>query len=463
MKTPRSNPLPSTMKHRRRFLQGVGALMALPAMESFSGSLKSLQAATETAVAATSQTASPLRMAFITFPNGVNYSHWRPTGTGHEMQLNKTFASLEPLKDKFQVFTGFAQNNAAALGDGAGDHARANAAFLTGVHPLKTAGANIQNGVSVDQVAAQQIGHLTRIPSLQLSCEESRNSGFCDNGYSCAYQYNLSWASSDLPIAPESNPRNVFEQLFGRGKPGERSELLKKRLEERKSILDFVMQDARQMSKQISHADRQKMDQYFTNVREIEQQIEHAERFPLPISSMTAPSGIPQSYQQHIDIMFDLLAVAFETDSTRIASFALAHEGSTRNFLELGISEGHHYLSHHGEDPYKLELYAKIDRFYADRLAYLLRKLEQTKDPWGKSVLDQSMIVYGCAIGDGNKHNHNDLPIVVAGGAGGTFQPGRHVKFNNDVPLTNLYLTMLDRYGIQLDRLGDSTGLVTNV
>lgn len=446
------------LESRRRFLKGVGALVAVPALEAFWTPAQALASAQGLTTAG-----APLRMAFITFPNGVNYKYWRPEGEGRDFQLNQTMSALNPLKDKLQVFTGFAADGARSHGDGAGDHARANAAILTGAHPRKTAGADIECGVSIDQVAAQQIGHQTRIASLQLNCEKTRSSGNCDSGYSCAYQYNLSWAAPNIPVAPESNPRSVFERLFGSGSAEERAAQYSARLASRHSILDYVMEDARQMSKRISTADRQKVDQYLTSVRAIEQQIERAESFPLPETNEPSPSGVPASYREHIDLMFDLLTLAFQTDSTRIATFALAHEGSGRNFSELGIAEGHHYLSHHGKDPAKTEKIAKIDAYYAERFARFLTRLDQHREPDGSTLLDNSMIMYGCGIGDGDRHNHDDLPMILAGGAGGTFQTGRHVKFSGDVPLTNLFLSMIDRYGIKMDRFGDSTGLLTDV
>ncbi|NOZ40326.1 MAG: DUF1552 domain-containing protein [Planctomycetes bacterium] len=447
--------------HRRNFLRGAGACLALPALEALAPAARA--ATVQHSTLATTASGLPLRTAFLMVPDGVNVEHWRPQGVGVDYQLGKTFAPLSDLKDKFQVFTGFEHKNATALGDGGGDHARANAAFLTGVHPFKTAGANFRNGISVDQIAAQKIGHLTRLKSLQLGCEKGRSTGDCDTGYSCAYQFNLSWASPTLPLAPEVNPRAVFEQIFGAGAPAERQRSLLERQARRRSILDLVNEQTKAMSSRLGGNDRHKLDEYLDSVRTIEQQIEQAERFPLPTATVEAPTGIPKSYQDHMRLMFDLLAISFQTDSTRLATFPLAHEGSNRSFPELDISEGHHHLSHHKNKPDTLEKIAKIDHFYMQQLAYFLRRLEELKDPDGSSVLDNSMIVYGCAIGDGNRHNHNDLPIVIAGGGGGTLTPDRHVDFGRDVPMTNLYLSMLDRMGIRLDRFGDSTGRVKDL
>ncbi len=447
--------------HRRRFLRGAGACLALPALEAFSPTSRALAAGSSPL--ATTAAGMPLRMAFLMVPVGVNLKHWRPQGVGTDYQMGKTFAPLANLKDKFQVFTGFEHKNAADLGDGPGDHARASAAFLTGVHALKTGGANFRNGISIDQVAAGKIGHLTRLRSLQLGCEKGRASGSCDSGYSCAYQFNLSWASPTLPMAPEANPRAVFEQLFGEGKPTSRQRNLLKRQSRRQSILDLVNEETRTMRRKLGGNDRHKLGEYLDSVRSIEQQIEQAERFPLPTAAMTPPTGIPENYQEYMRLMLDLLAISFQTDSTRLATFPLAREGSGRSFPELGISEAHHTLSHHKKKPKTLEKIAKIDHFYMQQLAYFLERMEALKDPDGSSVLDNSMVVYGSAISDGDVHNHDDLPIVVAGGGGGTLTPGRHVDFGRDVPMTNLYLSMLDRMGVPLDRFADSTGRVNNL
>ncbi|MEM8946940.1 MAG: DUF1552 domain-containing protein [Planctomycetota bacterium] len=447
--------------NRRHFLRGAGACLTLPALEALSVPAQAA-AATKRALATTAS-GMPLRTAFLAVPDGVNLQHWRPRGTGSDYELGKTLEPLSGLKEKFQVFTGFAHENAESLGDGGGDHARANAAFLTGAHPFKTSGANFRNGVSVDQVAAQHIGDQTRLRSLQLGCESGRTQGNCDTGYSCAYQYNLSWASPTLPIAPEANPRAVFEQIFGTGQPVERQVNLQKRLARRQSILDLVLEDTHAMTRQLGNNDRHKLGEFLESVRSTEKQIENAERFTLPKTEMMPPTGIPKNYQEHMRVMLDLLAISFQTDTTRLATFPLAHEGSNRSFPELNISEGHHNLSHHKRKQENLEKIAIIDHFYMQQLAYFLDKLDSLKEPDGSSVLDNSMIVYGCAISDGDKHNHDDLPIVVAGGGGGTLNPGRHVDFGRDVPMCNLFLSMLDRMGVGLDRFGDSTGRVADL
>jgi hypothetical protein len=287
--------------------------------------------------------------------------------------------------------------------------------------------------------------------------------GSCDTGYPCAYQYNISWASETLPLAPEPNPRTVFEKLFGGGSGAERAAHLRERLARRKSVLDFVLEDARALNRDLGRNDRQKVDEYLAGIRQIEQQIEKAERFPLPQAGLGQPGGVPEDHTTHVDLMYDLMALAFQTDSTRVASFAVAPEGSNRPFPTLGISEGHHYLTHHGYKQEKILKVAQIERWYMERFARFLRKLDGMKEPDGTTVLDNSMIVYGCAIGDGNKHNHDELPVVLAGGGGGTLRPGRHVLLQQQLPMTNLYTAMLDRMGVQAEKVGDSTGRMVEV
>lgn len=447
--------------HRRKFLRGVGACLALPTLESLTPAARAL--ASQHPAVATTTSGMPLRMAFLSVPDGVNLEHWRPKGEGADYQLGETFEPLASVKEHYQIFTGFAHKNAESGNDGGGDHARANASFLTGCRAFKTSGADFRNGISVDQVAAQHVGDQTRIKSMQLGCEEGRATGDCDTGYSCAYQFNLSWASPTLPMAPEVNPRAVFEQIFGAGPPAERQQNLLKRQARRQSILDLVAEETRSMNRRLGRNDRHKLGEYLDSVRTIEQQIEKAERFPLPTAEIPTPAGVPKNYQDHIRLMLDLLAVSFHTDSTRLATFPLAHEGSNRSFPELGISEGHHNLSHHKGKQENLDKIATIDHFYMQQLAYLLQRLESLKDPDGSSVLDNSMIVYGCGISDGNRHRHDDLPIVLAGRGGGTLNAGRHVDLKREVPMTNLYLAMLDRMGVQLDRFGDSTGRVSDL
>jgi hypothetical protein len=451
--------------NRRQFLRGLGACIALPAFES---TLRPLARAATVSPAANplgvTPTGAPLRMAFVYFPNGAHQGNWWPGGEGADFTLGKTMEPLAGLRSSIQVLGGLDHKNATAGNDGAGDHARANATFLTGARARKTDSTDIQVGISVDQVAAQRMGHLTRFPSLELSCDAIRKSGRCDSGYSCAYQYNLSWASPTTPMAPESNPRLVFERLFGAGAPGERQKNFQARQATQKSLLDFVIDDAKTLQRQLGRTDQHKLDEYLTGVREIEQRIQRAESFgPLADPHADTPAGIPPDYGEHMDLMYDLLAMAFQTDSTRISTLLLAGDGSNKAYPQIGIPEGHHYCSHHRNNPELVDKIAQIDVYYMQRFARFLNKLNSIKDVDGRSVLHNSMIVYGCGNSDGNRHTHDNLPIVLAGAGGGTLNPGRYVKLGGQ-PMSNLFLSMNDRLGVtDLERIGDSSGRVTAV
>jgi hypothetical protein len=447
---------------RRRFLRGLGACLALPAFESLRP--LNLNAAPATGSLGTTPTGAPLRMAYIYFPNGAHQEYWWPKGEGTEFTLGRTMQPLESLKDNLQVIGGLDHRNATAGDDGAGDHARANGTFLTGVRVRKTAGADIHAGESIDQVVARQVGHLTRFPSLELSCDGVRKSGNCDSGYSCAYQFNLAWRSPTVPLAPESNPRLVFERLFGGGPANERHDTLRLRRQQQRSILDFVLDDTRSLQRQLTSRDRLKLDEYLESVRAIETRIERAEQFgDAPDPGVTTPSGIPASYDEHVRIMFSMLSLAFQTDSTRVATFLLAHDGSNRAFPDIGVPEGHHHLSHHGNDADMMRKIGEIDLWYARQFAWFLDQLNQIKDTDGHSLLHNSMIVYGCGNGDGNRHTHHNLPIILAGNGGGSLNPGRYLKLSS-TPATNLFLGMADRFGVRnLERFGDSTGRLSEI
>ena len=448
---------------RRTFLRGMGAAIALPMFESALPSV--LKAASASAPAgATTASGMPLRMAFAYFPNGAHQANWWPTGEGTAFELGKTMQPLASLKGSLQVLGGLNHEEAAPGNDGAGDHARANATFLTGARARKTDSANIEVGTSIDQVIAKDVGHLTRLSSLELSCDFVRKSGRCDSGYSCAYLYNLSWASPETPAAPEPNPRLVFERLFGQGAPSERRANFMERQQTQKSLLDFVREDTKSLERQLGYSDHQKLEEYLTGVREIEQRIQRAEGFgELPDPHAETPAGIPSDYGAHMDIMYDLLAMAFQTDSTRIATLLLAGDGTNRAFPEIGIPEGHHYCSHHRMNPELMDKVAQIDLYYMQHFARFLGRLNEMKDVDGSSILQNSMVVYGCGNADGNRHTHDNLPVILAGGGGGTLQKGRHVDMGS-VPMSNLFLSMADRMGVKsLQRIGDSSGRLTNV
>jgi hypothetical protein len=428
------------MHSRRIFLKSLASTLALPMLEPLRAALPAAPG-------------SPTRLAYVYLPNGVNTNLWFPQGSGKNYKLSPSLEPLAGLRDHFQVIKGLALDKARANGDGPGDHARAIATYLTGCQARKTAGADIKIGNSADQIAAKQIGHLTRIPSLELSTDEPRRSGNCDSGYSCAYQFNLSWRSETTPAPPVRDPRAVFESLFGAADPKGNAE----RLQRKKSVLDFVMADAKRLQQRATGADKNKLDDYFTSVREIEKRIEGAETHRREKPEMDMPNGVPEGYREHIRMMYDLMFVAFQTDTTRIATFMLAHDGSNRTFPEIGVNEAHHGISHHQHDERRLGLIAKIDMFYATEFARFLDRMKNAKEGNG-SLLDHSMIVYGGGISDGDRHNHDQLPLILAGHGNGTLSADRLLDVKDNTPLTNLHLSLLERMGVDAERIGDSTG-----
>ena len=443
---------------RRTFLRGLGTTIALPFLEAM---VQPVQLLAES-VGKAASTARPLRMAFIYVPNGVNMADWTPQQTGGTFELPSILQPLSDVRSDFQILSGLAQDKAFPNGDGAGDHARASATFLTGCQAKKTAGADIRVGVSVDQLAAAQIGRVTRLLSLELSCDKGQQPGACDSGYACAYQFHISWRGESTPNPAEVDPRQVFERLFGNGNRNETHESRALRDKYRKNILDFALEDANRLKANLGRNDQRKLDEYLTSVREVELRIERAGQIAAEMPDYAKPTGVPETYEEHMRLMFDLLALAFQTDTTRIATFMLAHDGSNRAYPFIGVSEGHHDLSHHEGKEEKKKKIAKINRFHATQFAYFLKKLKSIKDGQG-TLLDNSMIVYGSGIGDGNRHNHDNLPVILAGGGAGTLQPGRHVKFDSKVPMTNLYLAMLERMKVKAERIGDSTGVLNGV
>lgn len=447
---------------RRGFLRGLGAAVSLPALETFHRPLMAAGTSLGRPLATTASGA-PLRMAYLYVPNGVNVQQWRPQGTSGSYKMGDTFKAMEKHREDFQIFTGFEQNNATNGGDGPGDHARANSVFLTSTRPKKTAGSDIKLGISIDQVAANAIANQTRFGSLELSTSGVRKAGKCDSGYSCAYQFNLSWRSETQPMTPESSPRAVFERLFGAGDSKERSESLGQRLASKKSVLDFINHDAKALRRSLGRTDQQKLDEYLTGVREIEKQIEKAESLGVPVDPGVPAPEKHTSFEEHLQMMFDMMVLAFKTDSTRVSTFMLSHDGSNLSFPNIGVNDGHHNISHHQSKEANLDKIAKIDEFYLAQLSYFLEKMKTTEDVDGKSLLHNSMIVYGSGISDGNRHNHDDLPIILAGHGGGAFKPGKHVDLGENVPLANLYLRMLEEFGVSEKRFGDSTGVLGKI
>lgn len=442
---------------RRRFLKGLGTALALPALEAMLPAAK-LLGATQPATPG----GFPKRMAFVFIPNGAHMPDWTPKTEGADFELPRTLEPLKSVREHLLVLSGLAHDKARPHGDGAGDHARSAATFLTGAQARKTDGADIKVGVSVDQVAAAKLGTLTRFPSLELGCDTSKRTGNCDSGYSCAYSFNLAWKTESTPLPVEVDPRLVFERLFSSNDAKENAASRAERQAYRKSVLDFVLEDARQLQANLGATDRRKLDEYLTAVRELEQRIERAERFATTLPAYTKPTGIPKDDEQHLRLMYDLMALAFQTDTTRIASFMVAHDGSNRSYPLLGVSEGHHTISHHERNEEKQAKIAKINRYHVTQFAYFLEKLKSIREGEG-TLLDHSMIVYGSAIADGNAHNHDNLPVLLAGGGGGTVRPGRHVRYAKETPMANLYVSMLERMGAPTERFGDSTGKLTDI
>lgn len=442
---------------RRGFLRGVGACVALPALPSLLPRWARAAEVAATAGADRAASSVPMRMAFVTIPNGVNLDQWWPNGEGKQFQLAPTMEPLAALKDQIQVISGLDHINATPGPDGPGDHARANASLLTGCRARKTAGADIHVGPSIDQVAAQHVGHLTRFRSLELTCDTERGSGNCDSGYACAYEFNVSWRTATTPMPPEANPRLVFERLFGSGTREERRKNLEMRQETSRSILDFVREDARSLGQQLSGHDGDKLDEYLTSVREIEQRLsKFGKADSLPDVDFTVPQKAPSQFEDRLQMMFDLLALAFQTDSTRIATLMLSHEGSNRPYPDIGIARGHHDLSHHAGKRENLEMIAQIDKHHMQYFAKFLEKLSQMRDADGNSILHNSMIVYASGNGDGNAHSHTNLPVILAGSCGGKLQIGRFNKVAS-MPMSNMYLEMLAHLGVHsIDRFGDS-------
>ena len=418
--------------------------MALPWLESTASA------------AGANNAAPPIRLAFIFFPNGAIMDDWRPQGSGGDFELSKTLSPLESHKSDLTIFSGLAQHHARSNGDGGGDHARNASAFLTGAQPRKTSGADIKVGQSIDQAIAERIGHHTRLPSLELGMDRGRNAGNCDSGYSCAYSSNISWKTENTPTAKEIHPRLAFERLFGNGNSTEEE---KRRSDLRRSILDAVAEDASRLRPQLGRTDRMKLDEYFTSVREIEQRLARAATLPTEVPDVDMPAGMPREFEEHMRLMYDIMVLAFQTDSTRVCTFMAGNAGSNQSYPQVEVKEGHHQLSHHRDDKKKMDKIQRVDEYLAVQFAWFLERMKSVKEGNG-TLLDNSMILYGSAISDANRHHHHDLPIVLAGRGGGAVSPGRHVEFDRETPLNNLFLSMADSAGAAIKELGDSTGRI---
>lgn len=438
---------------RRAFLRGAGSLVALPFLHSLVPS--SLRASTNAANLAT-----PLKVAFIYHPNGVIQDNWQAGPAGRlASELSRTLKPLDPLRKYVNVISGLEHKKAYANGDGAGDHARATATFLTGAQAKKTGGDDIFLGRSIDQELTDHLNAGTRFRSLELSATKARRSGICDSGYSCAYQYNMSWQNERTPIPPQVNPREIFKQLFGTSDPRELA-LMEERMKRHKSVLDNLRADTARLNRRISTEDRGQLEEYFTSLRTVEKRLQatsfDANEIP---SDFQLPSGIPADYSEYLDTMYDLMLLAFRNDSTRVITFLQAHDGSNRTFPEIGIRSGHHQLSHHKQDVAKIEQLKDIDEFYLQAFARFLNKLVQTKDGEGRSLANECLLVYGGGISDGNRHRHSDLPVILAGGA---VEGDRHIQYKNE-PMCNLYCNLLEKAGATAPSFGDSTGVLKGV
>lgn len=436
---------------RRTFLRGLGAAIALPALEAM----------TPLASAATKSATAPQRLAFFYVPNGAHMPTWTPEQVGTNFDLPKALEPLVEMRQHFSVLSGLDVDNANAHGDGPGDHARSAAAFLTGAHPVKTEGRDIRAGVSVDQIAAKYMAGDTPFPTLEIGCEPGRLAGNCDSGYSCAYANSISWRSATQPAGKEVSPQLLFDRLFGGGTAADVAESLARRQQRQQSILDFVSADARRLERRVSTADRHKLDQYLESIRGVERQLKDP-TLRLEGASIARPDGTPQDHGLRVRLMGDLMVLAFQSDMTRVATFMVANEISNYRYREIGIKGGHHQLSHHNDDPQNHEALTNINRYHIEQFAYILKRMNEVKEG-DSTLLANTGIVYGSALRDGNLHDHHNVPILMAGNLGGKLTTGRHQVFPKSTPLMNLMLTMLQATGAPVQSVGDSTGTLTLV
>ncbi len=450
---------------RRTVLRGAGAALALPLLEAMApGVALAGTPATASSAASVAGQGAPLRTMFLYLPNGAIMDHWTPKEVGSDYTLPKTLEPLTNVKDDLLVLSGLAHDKARANGDGPGDHARSAGTFLTGVQLRKTDGRDIRAATSVDQIAAEHVGHDTPLASLELGIERGKQAGNCDSGYSCAYSTNVSWRTPHLPMTKEIRPRLVFERLFGdMSRVGDKHAAARRR-KHRKSVLDSVREEARSLRRQLGGTDDRKLEEYMASVRDVERRLEVTERLSnreLP-PEMDLPQGVPHEYVEHVRLMSDLMVLALATDSTRVVSFMYGNGASNRPYPQIGVRAGHHDLTHHENKQKKIDAVAKINRFHMQQLAYLLEKMKSVQEG-DSNLLDNSMVLCGSGISDGNRHAHHDLPILLAGHAGGKLKSGRHLRYAKHTPLCNLYLSMLDRIGVSSDRFGDSTDRLSDL
>ncbi|MEM9940275.1 MAG: DUF1552 domain-containing protein [Planctomycetota bacterium] len=443
---------------RRTMLRGFGTALALPWLDAMTTSAPLVAGTTSrTAIAS-----PPVRMAFVYVPNGMHMPDWIPSGSERDFKLQSIMKPIESFKNKMNVITGLSLRGAESLGDGGGDHARSVSAFLTGAHPRKTHGSDIRNGISVDQVAAEKIGHFTKLKSLEMGTEASSTGGRCDSGYSCLYTSNISWRTDRSPLAKEINPAAVFERLFGSENEIENKKSLAKRDARRKSILDFVNGEAKSLSRVLGAQDRRKLDEYLYAVRDIERRLNSVDKLGSQeedFSNFKRPVGAPADYGDHVKLLFDMLVLAFQSDTTRVCSMMYANAGSNRSYRNLSIKDGHHHLSHHGHSKKKQSNISQINTYHVSLLNHLLTRLDSVPEGNG-TLLDHCMVMYGSGIADGNSHAHSNLPIALFGSGGGTIDTGRLIRLPKRAPLTNLYCSMLDRVGAKVETFSDSNGRI---
>jgi len=433
---------------RRTFLHGMGTMLTLPLLDAM-----------VPAASVLAQTAArPVRrLGFVYIPMGANWTQWVPTATGRITELSPSLASLMPFLDQVTVISNLELRNAYTTGN----HASANCAFLSCAKAKRTEGTDYELGTTVDQIAAKAIGRDTPIPSLELGTDLIAQVGNCDNGFACAYQNNLSWSSPTTPLPTEADPRVVFERLFGDGGSPERR---RADLQRNGSILDWMTADMARLRRELGTADRTRLTQYLDSVREVERRIQRAEKASAEgvTLDLDRPATVPAVWEDHVKLMFDLQVLALQADLTRVITFQLARETSTRTYPHIGVPEPHHPISHHTNDPEKFAKLAKINAHHVSLFAYLLERLKQTPDGDG-SLLDHSMYLLGSGMGNPDVHDHSNLPIVVAGGGAGRLRGGRHIKYAQQTPLANLHLTLLDKVGVRLDSFVDSTGKVAEI
>jgi len=435
---------------RRTFIKGASAVLALPLLESMLPALAQAQ-----------NTARPAQRLFVGYvPNGVIMDKWTPDKFGTDFVFPSSLEPLAKHKDKISVLTGLALHPAMPQpGEGTGDHVRSSAAYLTGAHPKKTEGTDIQCGISMDQLAANYIGDSTQMRSLEIALDPNELIGACEAGYSCAYANTLSWRNETTPLPMENQPRAVFERLFGDSDDTSMAAREARLIEER-SILDSLLAEVNTLQKTLPSHDRQKIDQYLEAIRDAERRIAIAEKQNIELPQMERPvGGIPDTFAEHARLMFDLQLMAFQTDMTRVITFMMSREVSPRSYPELGIPDPHHGLSHHQDNPVQMEKLARLNRHHIEQFAYFMDRLAETPDG-NSTLLDNIVMLYGCGISDGNKHLHTDLPCFIAGGGSGTHRGGHHFKYEHDLPISNLQLTMLQNFGVEREVLGDSTGTI---